>query len=63
MSGNSYFTAYDKNGELIKYQTLNEVPADKQFGALVEKDYREEGLHDFAERFNKLRREEAMKEQ
>ena len=63
MTDQNYFTAYDKDGNLIRYANINDVPHGKQGGALSEQLYREEGLHDFAERFNKLRREEAMKEQ
>ena len=37
MSEQNYYTAYDKDGNLIKYQNINDVPIGKQGGALTVK--------------------------
>ena len=62
MSEQNYYTAYDKDGNLIKYQNINDGPIGKQGGALTEQLYREEETQEFVARFNKLRRDEAMQE-
>lgn len=58
----NYYTAYDKQGNLIKYNNINDVPLGKQGGAITEQLYREEGLTDFIVKFNQQRKQEAMQE-
>lgn len=63
MSTQDYFTAYDHQGNLIKYHSLSEISDEKRSGAILERLYRDDGNDEMRERLNRYRKQEAMNEQ
>lgn len=62
MSKQDYFTAYDEQGNLIKYRSLSEIADEKHSGAILERLYREDGDDVMRDRLNRYRKQEAMQE-
>lgn len=58
--GENYYTAYDKDGNIIKLHSLNDAPAEQRDEAFMEMMYREDGNEEFAHRLSVYRRQKAI---
>lgn len=60
MKNDVYYTAFDKDGNMLKQSSIDDVPVEQRDEAFMELMYREDGNEEFANRLNVHRREKAM---
>lgn len=63
MRKQTYYTTFDKDGNMLKHLSIDDVPAEQRDEAFMELMYREDGNEEFANRLNVYRRQKAMQAQ